>query len=243
MKKLIVPIALGVVMFALAFGGAFYFYNRSQSQNEENIQEAVSEGLDILQGEKRLPVYMGHYVTVISTDLAPAVVPVAQEETEKAPAEAGEAQNANESKAETAATADGGRRLISIPGSVRYELDVKAIKSKDVVWDEEEETLSIKLPPLALAGPDLDFANIIEYAPNGNAAKLADAEKRLDKANRDVAMVNIMRQARSDTEMKAARDVARRAIERTFAIPLRTSGMHATVHARFEDEMDGEEEE
>ncbi|MCB2013582.1 MAG: DUF4230 domain-containing protein [Sphingobium sp.] len=241
MKKLIVPIALGVVMFALAFGGAFYFYNSSQAQNEENVQEAISEGLDILHGEKRLPVYLGHYVSVISTDLAPVVVPVAKEEN-KANESEGDAKSAEAAEAKPQEAAGSRRSLVSIPGTVRYELDVKAIKSKDVVWDEEEETLSIKLPPLALAGPDLDFANVIEYAANGNAAKLANAEKRLDKANRDVAMVNIMRQARSDAEMKAARDTARRAIERTFSIPLRTSGMHATVNARFEDEAEGEDE-
>ena len=75
----------------------------------------------------------------------------------------------------------------------------------------------------------------------GILSAVSDAEDRLDNANRGMAVADLRKQAAAPTPMRLAREAARTAIERSFAMPLNAAGIgDAKVVARFADEPAGE---
>src|SRR5213592_2645991 len=50
-------------------------------------------------------------------------------------------------------------RTLVLPGDVRYELDLSKLEPNDVAWDKATSTLSVKLPEIEIAGPDVDLAS------------------------------------------------------------------------------------
>lgn len=132
-------------------------------------------------------------------------------------------------------------RTLIMPGMVRYEVDLGKLQQKDVRWDAGSRTLSVTLPPVEIDGPQVDLAAIREYGSGGVLTTFTDAEQRLDAANRTAGQVELMRQARAPAPMKLARDATRRAVERSFAMPLRAAGVEANVKVRFSDEAANDE--
>ena len=66
------------------------------------------------------------------------------------------------------------------------------------------------------------------------------AESGLDRANRDRAVADLRNQAKADVPMRLAREAGRRAVEQSFAMPLRAAGFSsAKVVARYPTEGDG----
>jgi hypothetical protein len=130
------------------------------------------------------------------------------------------------------------RKTLIMPGDVRYEVNLSAIGDDDVVWDAGSNTLQVTLPPLRIAGPEIDIDAIREYGDGGILMTLTDAETTLDDANRAAAQRSLMAQAQAGPAMRLARDAARRAIERNFELPLRAAGIDATVQASFRGESD-----
>jgi hypothetical protein len=128
------------------------------------------------------------------------------------------------------------RKTLIMPGMVRYEVDLARIQQSDLDWDSGTETLSVTLPPLELAGPEIDMAQIQEYGGGGVLTALTDAERVIDAANRQRGHQELLRQAREPIPMRLARDAAKRAVARSFAMPLRAAGIDATVEVRFSDE-------
>lgn len=127
-------------------------------------------------------------------------------------------------------------KTLIMPGMVRYEVDLARLTQADVAWDAGARTLSVRLPPVEVDGPQVDLNALREYGSGGVLAALTDAEKRLDTANRRAGQVELIRQARAPAMIRLARDATRRAVERSFAMPLRASGVDATVKVRFADE-------
>jgi hypothetical protein len=129
------------------------------------------------------------------------------------------------------------RKTLIMPGLVRYSLDLGRLKDRDLKWDAATKTLSVTLPPLDIEGPEVDLTATREYGEGGVLMALTDAEKELDAANRKAAQAELLKQAHDPTPMRLARDAARSAIERSFAMPLKAAGVDATVKARFADEL------
>lgn len=126
------------------------------------------------------------------------------------------------------------RQTMIMPGLVRYELDLAKIRDQDVVWSADSNTLTVILPPLAIAGPEVDLNGIQVYDAGGILSALTDAESTLDAANRKRGQQELIRQARGAVPMRLAQDATRKAIERSFAMPLRAAGIEdAKVVARF----------
>ncbi|NUQ19207.1 MAG: DUF4230 domain-containing protein, partial [Sphingomonas sp.] len=48
------------------------------------------------------------------------------------------------------------QRTLILPGDVRYELDLSKLEPKDVTWDGSSRTLTVRLPEVDVAGPDID---------------------------------------------------------------------------------------
>ena len=133
------------------------------------------------------------------------------------------------------------RKTLILPGSVRYGVDLGRLRRRDLAWDPATRTLSVTLPPLEIAGPELDLTHVQEYSEGGIVMALTDAERTLDQANSRSAQDELMRQARERTPTSLARNAAMRAVARSFAMPLRTAGIDASVAVRFLDPAGREE--
>lgn len=128
------------------------------------------------------------------------------------------------------------RRTLIMPGLVRYELDLAAMRQRDLAWNASTRTLAVTLPPIGVSAPAVDLARVREYGECGVLMALTDARATLDTANRMAGQAELTRQAREALPMKLARDAARDAIARSFAMPLKAAGIDATVVARFPGE-------
>ncbi|KIU27284.1 hypothetical protein SR41_10715 [Sphingomonas melonis] len=127
-------------------------------------------------------------------------------------------------------------KTLIMPGTVRYEVDLGKLTPSDVIWDAGTKTLSVRLPPVEIDGPQIDLAQLREYGSGGILSHVTDAEARLDTANRRAGQAELVRQARDAAPMKLARDATRRAVETSFAMPLRAAGIDAQVKVRFADD-------
>ncbi|MDT9598402.1 DUF4230 domain-containing protein [Sphingosinicella rhizophila] len=128
------------------------------------------------------------------------------------------------------------QKTLIMPGMVRYEIDLARLRQSDLRWDDASKTLTISLPPLEIAGPEVDLTQVREYDGGGVLLALTDAEQTLDQVNRRRGQQELVRQARESLPMRLARDAARRAVARSFAMPLRAAGIDADVAVRFRDE-------
>jgi hypothetical protein len=128
------------------------------------------------------------------------------------------------------------QKTLVMPGMVRYEVDLAKLEQRDVEWDDATKTLTVTLPPVEADSPQIDMTQIREYGDNGLLARFTDAEKTMDSANRAAAQQELIKQARDPMPLGLARDATRRAVERSFAMPLRAAGIDAKVTVRFADE-------
>ena len=131
------------------------------------------------------------------------------------------------------------KKTMIMPGTVRYELDLGKLKQSDLDWDAATNSLTVTLPPLRLAGPEIDIDAISEYRDGEILLALTDAERTLDAANRKRAQEELIAQAKGPTPMRLAQGAARTAVEQSFAMPLKAAGIDAKVTARFADAPTG----
>lgn len=128
-------------------------------------------------------------------------------------------------------------RTLILPGNVRYEVDLAKLQQGDVRWDEGSKTLSVRIPDIEIAGPEVDLAAAREYGAGGLLAAITNSEQRLDQANRAKAVDDLRKQAAGEVPMRLAREAARQAIARSFALPLTAAGFSdVKVDARFASE-------
>jgi hypothetical protein len=132
-------------------------------------------------------------------------------------------------------------KTLIMPATIRYGVDLARLKRSDLEWDDRTRTLDITLPPLEISRPNIDLNEVQERSEGGMLMALTDAERALDQANRRSAQDELMRQARERTPMQLARNAAMRMVARSFAMPLRTAGIDASVAVRFVDPAGREE--
>lgn len=133
-------------------------------------------------------------------------------------------------------------RTLILPGNVRYEVDLSKLQQGDVRWDAGTNTLRVRIPDIEVAGPEVDLAAAREYGNGRLVTTIFGGEERLEQANRAAAVADLRKQAQAEVPMRLARDAARRAIERSFAMPLQAAGFaDAKVVARFAAEEGSED--
>jgi hypothetical protein len=128
------------------------------------------------------------------------------------------------------------QKTLIMPGMVRYEVDLGKLEQRSVAWDPATRVLRVTLPPVEIVGPQVDINQIKEYGEGGILMQLTDSEDRLDTANRAAGQRELVRQAREPMPMNLAKEATRRAVERSFAMPLKAAGLDATVAVYFPDE-------
>jgi hypothetical protein len=128
-------------------------------------------------------------------------------------------------------------RTLILPGDVRYEVDLSTLQPRDVSWDATNHTLKVQLPEIDVAGPDVDINSVKEYGSGGVLSALTNADQELDATNRARAVQDLRKQATAAVPMQLARQAARQAVERSFAMPLLAAGFdNVKVVARFPTE-------
>lgn len=133
-------------------------------------------------------------------------------------------------------------RTLILPGDVRYELDLAQLGPEDVSWDEASSTLSVTLPDIEIAGPEVDLTAAREYGENGVLSALTNGNRSLDQANRARAIADLRKQAAAPVPMRLARESGRQAVERSFALPLQAAGFeNAKVVASYAGESGRED--
>jgi hypothetical protein len=129
------------------------------------------------------------------------------------------------------------KRTLILPGDVRYEIDLAKLEPGDVTWEGSTRTLHVRLPEIEIAGPDVDLNAAQEYGEGGVLSALTNADQRLDQSNRAAAVADLRKQASAEVPMRLARQAARQAVERSFAMPLLAAGFRdVKVVARFPTE-------
>lgn len=211
MKKLVVPILVGVLMFAAAFGGAFSYYRYREARATTAARDLAAEVLRSLQGEGRTPALTARLMAVVST-------------TATADSADKGAEDATKLRAPSS--------LLAVPGVVRYDLDLRDARTKDIAWDAEKRSLRIRVPALTLSEPQIDSGGIRALS----GAQWVPVHTALDGDTRKAAFGQLLSQAREDSALGLARDAARKTVERAFATKLREAGEKASVEIRFADE-------
>lgn len=129
------------------------------------------------------------------------------------------------------------KKTLIMQGLVRYEVDLGKLSNNDVRWDASRKILSVRIPPIEVASPQIDLKSIQEYGEGGILRTLTDADDVLDAANRNKGQAELVRQAKGPVPMRLARDAFKRAIAQNFTAPLRAAGIDAKVETFFADEM------
>ena len=172
-----------------------------------NPRTIATESLESMRAENRLTVFAARYVSVVTS---------------------GEQQLGGLLSSQ---------RTLILPGNVRYELDLSKLQPNDVTWNKPTNTLHVKIPEIEVAGPDVDINAVRQYGGGGVLSALTNANQQLDQANRDKAVQDLRGQATAAVPMQLARQSARVAIERSFAMPLAAAGFKdVKVVARFPTE-------
>lgn len=120
------------------------------------------------------------------------------------------------------------RKTLVLPGTFRYQVDLNGMTDRDLRWDSRANVLHVRIPKVAIDGPDVDLTKAKHYA-DGMLTSFSSVSEALDDRNTKVAREQLIRQAGDARVMQQARNSAERAIEQTFSMPLRAAGVTATV--------------
>lgn len=127
------------------------------------------------------------------------------------------------------------RQIAVIPARVDYALDLSQMDRSRLSWDEDSETLTVRLPTLDVGKPNLDEARA-QYLREGIWIT-RDAQDKLSRTNTRLAESEALKQATAPVLMSLARSAAKDAIRQNLAIPLQVAGFDdVTVTVRFDGE-------
>jgi hypothetical protein len=208
-RRLNKPLVLGMVAVALALGVMIGLTTGLVGWvfGGPNPNTIASASLESMRAQNRLIAFVARYVSVVSSEQQRLGGLVSSE------------------------------RTLVLPGDVRYELDLSKLEPNDVSWDNSSHTLRVKLPEVEIAGPDVDINAAREFGDGGVLSALTNADEQLDQTNRARAVADLRKQASAEVPMRLARQAARQAVERSFAMPLLAAGFKdVKVVARFPTE-------
>jgi hypothetical protein len=207
-RRLNKPLVLAMVALALVLGVMLGLTTGiADRMFGSNPKTIASASLESMRAQNRLTVFAARYVSVVSSEEQRLGGLVSSE------------------------------RTLVLPGDVRYELDLAKLQPNDVSWDGSTHTLKVKLPEVEIAGPDVDLTAVREFGQGGVLSALTNANQQLDQANRAKAVADLRHQAQGAVPMRLAREAARQAVERSFAMPLLAAGFKdVKVAARFPTE-------
>jgi Protein of unknown function (DUF4230) len=208
-RRLNKPLVLAMVAVALVLGVMLGLTTGIVDRifGGPNPKTIASASLESMRAQNRLIAFVARYVSVVSSEQQRLGGLVSSE------------------------------RTLVLPGDVRYELDLSKLEPNDVTWDNSTHTLRVRLPEVEIAGPDVDLTAAREFGDGGVLSAITNADEQLDQTNRARAVSDLRKQASAEVPMRLARQAARQAVERSFAMPLLAAGFKdVKVVARFPTE-------
>ena len=130
------------------------------------------------------------------------------------------------------------KKTLIVKGVMRYEVDMTKLTNDDVRWDAASKTLSVRIPPIEVAPPQIDLNSIQEYGEGGILRSLTNVDDALDAANRAKAQTQLVSQAQSPVLMDLARAASKKAVAKNFEVPLKAAGIDAVIVPFFDGERD-----
>ncbi|MGI4877069.1 MAG: DUF4230 domain-containing protein [Janthinobacterium lividum] len=118
-------------------------------------------------------------------------------------------------------------KTLTLPGTMRYELDWGKLKSANLIWDKANRQLTVMAPDVEIAGPDIEVKRTAEYRDGSLILAMTNVEKELDLENRRSVDAKFVSEARNPIYVEMARRQARDAIRETFLLPLLAVGISA----------------
>ena len=128
------------------------------------------------------------------------------------------------------------KKTLIVKGVMRYEIDMAKLAADDVRWDAATKTLSVRIPPIEIAPPQIDLNSIQEYGEGGILRSLTNVDDVLDASNRSKAQRQLIMQAQSPVLMNLAQSAAKKAVVKNFEAPLKAAGIDAVVVPFFDGE-------
>ena len=122
-------------------------------------------------------------------------------------------------------------RTLILPGDVRYELDLARLSSTigpgtRTCAGTRQPNLASRLPEIEIAGPEVDLAAAREYGEGGVLSALTRRRQARTRPGQPRRGGRRPAQAgAAGVPMRLAREAARQAIERSFAMPLKAAGL------------------
>ncbi|MBA3879982.1 MAG: hypothetical protein C0500_09735 [Sphingobium sp.] len=114
-------------------------------------------------------------------------------------------------------------QVVKMPYSVAYFVDVSRISSGDIEWSDKTRTLIVKAPDVAPAPANIDEARRSLVKTTGIFVTRKAAEELAQRTSIH-ATEKANAAARSPARMAQARELARQALVRLYAQPLRALG-------------------
>ena len=130
------------------------------------------------------------------------------------------------------------KKTLIVKGVMRYEVDMAKLTADDVRWDAASKTLSVRIPPIEVAPPQIDLNSIQEYGEGGILRSLTNVDDALDAANRAKAQTQLVSQAQSPVLMDLARAASKKAVAKNFEVPLKAAGIDAVIVPFFDGERE-----
>ena len=127
--------------------------------------------------------------------------------------------------------------VMKAPFSVDYFVDVAGLSRRDMRWDADTRTLTLDVPAVTAAAPNIDEAHATLVTTRG-VFVTRDAAQTLSRKASVKADGLARAEAAKPQFVAAARDNARRDLARLLTVPLAAAGVPAaTVRVRFPDEI------
>lgn len=114
-------------------------------------------------------------------------------------------------------------RIIKMPYSVDYFLDLSAIRASDMTWDRASQTLVVDAPDVSVARPNTDEGRRTLVRTTG-VFVTRDAAEQLARRTSLRAEGAAESEARSPERMAQARELARRSVASVMTRPLVAAG-------------------
>jgi hypothetical protein len=115
------------------------------------------------------------------------------------------------------------RKTVEVPVSIDYVVDLEAMAEADLAWDEAQQTLTVRRPPVTLRKPQIAGGARVTVS-NGFVLWVSGAEEKLTETALASLIANADKAARGDKPMAKAEADADQALARTFALPLVAAG-------------------
>lgn len=125
-------------------------------------------------------------------------------------------------------------KTLMVSGSVRYVLDLAAVRPQSLRYDAATRTLQVRRPPLKIAEPQLHVVDMATLKDGQFVMWLAGSEPELDRNNYQKAIQSFRAAAQAPELAESATRAADAALTDLFRLPLTAAG-YGDVQVKITD--------